>query len=224
MSQADAPAQWREPFPETEIPHILAAILRCATGLGKKHDREHENHLTIRLAKRLLKDQAILGRPIHLDWEVWEIDFEKAELLGRLDLRYLYSTGTRHPWPCFTLEAKRLHVTFPKGGWKSLVSEYVTMETDKPAAEEQGMMCFVTGRYAGGLLCGAMVGYVYDGQVEDARKAIEQAIIKHAAKLKLAQPFKLQISKLFQDESRIAESVHELSAGKFTIYHVLFGV
>jgi hypothetical protein len=169
MSETNTPDQWREPFPDMEIPYILAAVLRCSADLRKTDECEHENRLTIRLARLLVRDAVMLTRPVHLDLEAWEFGIEKAELLGRLDLRYLYSTGVRHPWPCFALEAKRLHVTFPKGGWKSLVSEYVTTETKKSVEDEQGMMCFVTGRYSGGLLAGAMLGYVYDSQVAEAR-------------------------------------------------------
>lgn len=149
---------------------------------------------------------------------------EKAELLGRLDLRYLYCTGVRHPWPYFALEAKRLHVTFLRGGPKSLVSEYVTTNTVKPVEEEQGMMCFVTGRYSSGLRAGAMLGYVYDGEVDRARNAIHEAVVEHAAKLKLSQSQQIRVSAVIPDESRITESIHELPRGVFTIYHVLFGV
>jgi hypothetical protein len=224
MNQSETPEQWREPFPESEIPFILGSILRCSVELKKRHSCEHENHLTIRLAKQLLRDAVMLTRPVHLDWEVWEFEGVKAELLGRLDLRYLYSTGTMHPWPCFTIEAKRLHVTFPKGDWKSLVSEYVTGETAKPVEKEQGMMCFVTGRYSGGLRAGAMVGYVYDGMVDAALTAVQNAITKHATKLKLSPSGQISASKVIPGESRISESVHELPKGTFTVYHVLFAV
>lgn len=224
MNQTDTPEQWREPFPESEIPFILAAVLRCSAGLKKKDECEHENHLTLQLARLLLLDPEMLKRHVHLDWEVWEFEGRKAELLGRLDLRYLYSTGTSHPWPCFTIEAKRLHVKFSKGGWKSLVSEYVTGETGKPVHEEQGMMCFVTGRYSGGLKSAGMVGYVYDGDVTRALDGIEKAIKNHAEKLKLSKTQKMGVSKIIQGESRIMESMHDLTNGVFTIFHILFSV
>lgn len=224
MNQANTPEQWREPFPDEEISHILAALLRCSSDLRKAESCEHENRLTVRLAKLLSLDATMLKRPVHLDWEVWEIGMEKAELLGRLDLRYLYSTGVQHPWPCFAIEAKRLHVTFPKGGWKSLVSEYVTGDTGKSAEEEQGMMCFVTGRYSGGLRSGAMLGYVYDGDVERARIAIHKAIVEHSAKLRFSTSEQIKVSAIVPNELRITESVHELPQRQFRIFHVLFGV
>jgi hypothetical protein len=224
MNAAGTPEQWRKPFPETEIPFILAAILRCSASIAKKEPCEHENRVTVRLWRRLRRDSEILTRPVHLDWETWEIEADYVNELGRLDLRYLYSTGVSHPWPCFAIEAKRLHVTFPKGGWKSLISDYVTTETQKPAEEEQGMMCFIIGRYSKGLLAGAMLGYVYDGEVDAARSALGHAIVEHAKKLKLAKPHELRISTIVQQEDRIMESLHELASGTFVIYHILVPV
>ena len=224
MNPPDIPEQWRKPFPETEIPHILAAVIRCSASITKREPCEHENRVTIRLAKLLRRDPVMLARPVHLDWEAWEIETDDVEQLGRLDLRYLYSTSVSHPWPCFAIEAKRLHVTFRRGRWKSLIPEYVTAETKKPVEEEQGMMCFVIGRYSRGLLAGAMLGYVYDGEVEAARAAVSQAIVKHAKKLKLAKPHGLRISAIVPKENRISESLHELPAGLFTIYHILVPV
>jgi hypothetical protein len=79
----------------------------------KKNDHERENPITTRLWKRLRRDAELNVRPTHLDPEAWEVD-EKDEdgKIGRLDLRFLFSTGTLKPWPCFAIEAKRLHVTF----------------------------------------------------------------------------------------------------------------
>jgi len=192
--------------------------------LRKETDCEHENNITIRLAKLLLRDSEMLTRPVQLDLEVWEIERTKTEVLGRLDLRYIYSTGISHPWPCLAIEAKRLHVTFPKGGRKSLISEYVTGDFEKPAEEEQGMMCFVTGRYSGGLKAGVMVGYVFDGDLVHAWQNVLGAITKHATKLKLSQSHQVIVSTIIPDESRITESIHNLPKGVFTIYHILFPV
>ena len=86
------------------------------------------------------------------------------------------------------------------------------------------MMCFVIGRYSQGLLAGAMLGYVYDGRVEAAQTAVGQAIVNHAKKLKLAKPHELRVSTVVPQESRIAESLHDLPAGVFVIYHILVPV
>jgi hypothetical protein len=234
MSEVSIPEAWRQPFPESEIPFILAGILRCMVGETKQNPSEHENRITFRLWKKVRRDAVLRTRPIHPDWEAWELgDESSAEKAGRLDLRFLYSTGAQHPWPCFAIEAKRLHVTFPQAGWKSLVSEYVTTGRDRPPDEEQGMMCFVTGRYSRGLQAGAMLGYVFDGAIEDAGNAIGAAINKHAKKLRLLPGGGLGPSTIVPGEKRIRESSHELLGeidlgdlfrGRFTIYHLLVAV
>ena len=61
---------------------------------------------------------------------------------------FLFSTGSRKPWPYFVIESKRLHVSFASG-WQSLVPEYV--------AGNQGMMCFINERYARDLESGGML-------------------------------------------------------------------
>jgi hypothetical protein len=227
----EVPQAWRQPFPEDEIPFILAALVRCMAMVKKTKPCEHENDLTIRLWKRLRRDAELNSRPTHLDPEAWELDeADEDGRVGRLDLRFLFSTGTLKPWPCFAIEAKRLHVTFPKAGWNSLVPEYVTSTTSKPVEEEQGMMCFISGRYSRGLRAGAMLGYVFDSEVVKARIAIAEAIQAHAKKLRLITGGRLVGSDIYPG---VSESIHELVddtdsddlfRARFTIYHVLEAV
>lgn len=233
MSMSVVPDVWRQPFPQSEIPFILAGILRCMAAVKKKTDQERENDLTTRLWKRLQRDEELNRRPTHLDTEVWELnDKDEDGKIGRLDLRFLWLEPIK-PTPVFAIEAKRLHITFPKAGWKSLVSEYVTGDTNKPIEEEQGMMCFVSGRYSRGLRAGAMLGYVFDGEVEAARAAIATAIQTHARKLKLVPSTRMTDSTILPGTSGIRESSHDLAdeidladlfRERFTIYHLLVAV
>jgi|GEM_PF-565588 len=228
------PDVWRQPFPDDEIPFILAGILRCMATVKKQSPNEHENLLTTRLWKQLRRDAELNVRPTHLDTEVWEINEENADgKIGRLDLRFIYSTGTIKPWPCFAIEAKRLHVTFPNAGWQSLISEYVTSDTSRPVEDEQGMMCFVSGRYSRGLRAGAMLGYVFDGNVEAARVSIAAAIQRHEKKLKLASARWAPDASVIPGISGISESQHDFGKGAlienqfrniFTIFHLLVPV
>jgi hypothetical protein len=232
MSNAGNPDHWREPFPESEIPFILAAVLRCMEGERKRSPLEKENSISIRLWKRLRLDPELRRRPIQPDPEAWEIDETHPDgIIGRLDIRFTYSTGSVHPWPVFALEAKRLHVKF-LSGWKSLISEYVTSNSATKVEEEQGMMCFITGRYCHGLLAGAMLGYVFDEKVTDARNAIAASIQQHAVKLRLSPGGNLQVSRIVEGETRLSESWHDLPQemqtsprnGKFVLYHILAAV
>lgn len=209
--------EWIEPlFPDAELPHILCAILRCGACLRKRHATELENHLSDRLRDLLARDPDFRRRPVELFREVpiYDRRASRQKPLGRSDLTFLASTGIRNPWPYFAVEAKRLHVSFPSG-WSSLVPKYVT--------GEQGMMCFVDRRYADGLVCGGMLGYVFDARVKVARAAIAAAIAKHADSLKCAAPGRLVNSSVIPNENRVSETTH-LLPGTFTIYHLFLPV
>jgi hypothetical protein len=135
--------------------------------------------------------------------------------LGRTDLEFKYSTGVRKPWPYFAIEAKRLHVTF-KSGWQSLISEYVT--------GDEGMMCFIEGRYAKGLASGGMLGYVFDGEVETARSSIGVSIEANHKQLRCCAVPRFGPSSVLKGDSRVSESAHSRPQGAFTIYHLFLAV
>jgi hypothetical protein len=195
----------------------LAAVLRCSANLRKRSTTERETKISNRLQRLLIQDTELRERPIHLDPEayVYDIGAEEESAIGRLDFRFLYSTQTRHPWPYFAIEAKRLHVAFPSG-WDSCVHEYVT--------DHQGMMCFIEQRYAQGLASGGMLGYVFDGDIEKARTSVAASIEANREKLKTAPPFKLVPSSVLPGDSRVSETIHTLAHGEFVIYHLFVAV
>ncbi|MHB8809929.1 MAG: hypothetical protein ACYC9M_07920, partial [Desulfobulbaceae bacterium] len=108
----------------------------------------------------------------------------------------------------------RLHVTFPSG-WQSLVSEYVT--------GDQGMLCFISGRYSGTQQAAAMLGYVFDGDVARARSGIENSVRKNTGLLKLLPPHKLQRSPILPGRP-VDETRHQLESRPLTIYHLFVSV
>lgn len=218
MSTRHEAAEWVGPlFPVGEVPFILAAVLRCSANLRKRNATEYETRISGRLRDLLVKDKELRNRPIHLDPEAYVYDNEggDANRIGRLDFRFLYSTQTRHPWPYFAIEAKRLHVEFASG-WKSLVSEYVT--------GDQGMRCFIEQRYGRGLASGGMLGYVFDGQVDRAHTAVATSIEENRTRLKALPPFKLAPSSVLPEDSRVSETTHRLAHGDFVIYHLFVAV
>jgi hypothetical protein len=226
------PEIWREPFPESEIPFILSALLRCMATITKNQPCERETSITTRLWRKLQLDSELRERPTHIDPEAWELNQVEPEgKIGRSDLRFLLLAPIK-PTPFFAIEAKRLHVTFPKGGWKSLVSDYVTSDTAKAIEDEQGMMCFISGRYSRGLSAGGMLGYVFDGNVAAARMSVAAAIEEHKQKLKIAPPGWV-VDSPTKPGVGISESIHCLTAGKgtpdlfrgrLTLYHLFVPV
>jgi hypothetical protein len=226
------PDSWREPFPESEIPFIVSGLLRCMATIRKNEPCELETSINTRLWRKLQLDSELRSRPTHLDPEAWELNQADPEgKIGRIDLRFLLLAPIK-PTPFFAIEAKRLHVTFPSAGWKSLVSDYVTTDTAKAIEDEQGMMCFISGRYSRGLAAGAMLGYVFDGDVAAARNSVATAIKEHEKKLKIVSPGWVLDSPI-QPGSGISESLHDLTPqtdsrdlfrGRFTLYHLFVPV
>ena len=204
-------AEWIPLFPEEEISFILGAVQRSGSRLRKSHATELENHLTDRLRDELDRDSILRNRPIELFREVPLYDRKRARRkpLGRSDLMFLYSTGVKKPWPYFVIESKRLHVNFPSG-WQSLVSEYVT--------GEQGMMCFIQGRYAADLVSGGMLGYVFDADVNRARLEISKSLKANSELLKC------NTNADWSDSADVCQSFHSISHGIFVIYHLLIAV
>lgn len=217
MNIAHEAIGWVPLFPDEEIPFILTAILRCATGLKRERPNELENAISDRLRDFLDQDKELRDRPVEVFREVpvYDRTRPRRKQLGRTDIMFLFSTGVRKPWPYFVIESKRLHVTF-RSAWKPCVHKYVT--------DRQGMMCFIEQRYAKGLANGGMLGYVFDGDVEKARASVGAAIKKHGNKLKCRPPFDMVVSAIVPGESRISETIHRLPHGDFTIYHLFVAV
>jgi hypothetical protein len=204
-------------FPEEEVPCILAAILRSGARLKKLHDTEFENDLNDRLRGLLDQDSGLRTRPIELFREVpiYDRKMARQKQLGRSDLMFVYSTGTKKPWPYFVIESKRLHVSFTSGK-KSLVSEYVT--------GEQGMMCFIEERYARGLESCGMIGYVFDGEIENARTSVAASLGSNHRLLKCSPPLGFGPSSVLKDDIGISESSHSLPDRTLKIYHLFLAV
>ena len=210
-------AKWVPLFPKEEVPFILAAVLRSGARLRKLHGAEFENDISDRLRNLLDRDSGLRARPVELLREVPLYDRKRARQrqLGRPDFMFQYSTGTSKPWPYFAIESKRLNVTFSSGR-KSLVSEYVT--------GHQGMMCFIEERYARDLESGAMLAYVFDGNIDTARSSVAASIGSNHRQLKCSPALGFGPSTALKDGLGISESSHSVSNRAFKIYHLFLAV
>ena len=202
-------------FPEDEIPRLLNLVLDHAGTLQKLSEAEHEDDLSDRLSKRLRIDRRVRACPfsIHREFRVYDDVIDQAGHKGRIDICFVCSGGDQ---TYFAIEAKRLHVTSQTGGWRSLVSGYVT--------GDQGMMCFVTSKYSAAQRAGAMLGYVFDGGVSRARTSISKAIDASRDTLKICGPHALVESKVVKRRERVDETRHRFNRRPFTIYHLLVPV
>lgn len=198
-------------FPAEEIPVILDTVLSCAGTLRKRHETEREEKISSRLYGLLKKHKLFRSAPFFPFWEhsVFD-DSDKEGPSGRIDINFICLPGDE---TYFAIEAKRLHVIFPSG-WQSLIGEYTG---------EQGMMCFVSGKYAPFQRSAVMLGYVFDGDVAKARVGISSSVVKNAGWLKLVSPHRLQKSTILPGKE-LDETRHDLGSREFTIYHLLVSV
>ncbi len=205
-------AEYRKLFPQHRIPLILTCLLEAGEKLQKKTPFDHEDPLTRRLCVRLIHFPVFRDGPlgIHPQQEILSSDPDADTPSGRIDI--LVSCGKGFE-VYFAIEAKRLRTISPKGKSIAGNSEYVN----------EGMMRFVSGQYAPFMKSGAMLGYVFDGDVKKARSGINRYIKGKVKELKLKSPAKLRRSKILPNK-RIDETNHDLSDRQFRIYHVFITV
>lgn len=137
---------------------------------------------------------------------------EEGKEISRTDIR-LYPPGRKRRSVAFVMESKRLNMP------ASNAAAYVNA----------GMMCFIPtptapAKYAAGLPCGAMLGYVMDGNVARAHAALCKSIKVKKLALLLAPDGEYRHFPLVKSHKWHGETKHSLPDGRFTIYHVLLPV
>lgn len=209
MPESHPAASFERLFPFEDIPRIIQNILSCCATLSRQIPGEKENDLTRRLYIQLCRFPEYRVGPIvpYPESATVVIDDDEPELTGRADIIFTCSLGLE---TYFAVEAKRLFVTYPSGKSASLVTGYIN----------DGMMRYVTGQYASKMTEGAMLGYVCDNTVPDARSILAQAVTKESVKLHLATDGVWQESTLEVSPS-IDETRHDLMHRRFTMYHIL---
>ena len=204
---------YRQLFPQQHIPIILRLLLQVGKNIHKKTATDREDWITTRFHRRLIHEPSFRDGPlqIHLQPDIVssDIDPEINTPEGRLDLQVSCGRGYE---VYFAIEAKRLCVSLPSGLFLG-GREYV----------KDGMMRFITGQYAPFMRAGAMLGYVYDGETENARADIDRQVQKMVKELKLKEPKRLTLSQILPDQP-INETNHDLKKGSFTIFHLLLDV
>ena len=206
------PKGFRALFPKGHVPTILDSLYKAGETLQKKSPTEIENRLTRRLCIRMNQLPIFRDGPlsIHSQQELLSSDPDIDQPRGYIDILIACDRGSE---VYFAIEAKRLRVRSIKGKMKSGSNDYVT----------NGMMRFVTGQYAPSMKTGAMLGYVFDGDIGKARTGIAGYIHKRSTALKLAPPKRLARSSILPGKT-IDETQHDLKSRTFTIYHLLLSV
>jgi hypothetical protein len=205
------------PFDDDYLAEILEAAAVAWNRMKHPTANEIEDRITYRLAGRLLNDPHFAELPYDVIPQCCLLGLN-GEQLGRLDLRFKHRHSQRD---YFAFESKRLHVTYPGGGFST---EYPTY------AGDDGMMAFVEGQYSNGFLAGGMLGYVMDGKADTAWSGLEKRIDAQRSSLKLAGSSKLSKSVLSKaitkgmKGSHLGETEHDLKTHRLRLFHLLLPV
>ena len=190
-------------FPESQIAIALEITLAAGKDLRKESLLEHENDISKRLLLRIKQTAQFRSADLNIDsqFNVHDPQNTDPELRGIPDLTFKLLNAPK-PVPYFAIDAKRLRFMQPSGKFETGNSEYVSGYQD----------------------AGAMLGYVYDGQIDAAKRRITELIGKHARLLKCKEPHTLVASKLPTAESGVDETIHALDGRDFRIFHVFLAV
>jgi len=204
--------EFRVLFPQRHIPIILISILQAGKTLRKKSPNEIENRLTRRFCIKLNQIQIFRDGPlsIHPQQEILSSDPDKDTPEGYIDILVSCEFGSE---VYFAIEAKRLRVRSASGKMDAGNDDYVN----------DGMMRFVSGQYAPFMKTGAMLGYVYDKDINKARSGVAGYIKSRVKELKLISPKQLTKASIVPDKP-IYETRHGLKKRTFFIYHIFLSV
>lgn len=203
------PDLWSDTFPEDLIPRVLDAAVEAWNAMDKPGPTELEVPITRRFKHALKQAKDFNRLPFRVERESVEDDSTTGEELGRIDIKLLPAVSARED-VYFAFECKRLNVQDGTSR-RSLAPEYVT----------EGMMRFITGQYASSMRHGGMVGYVLDGQADEAIRLVGKNIASRAVELCMTMPASLAQSTrcLF---STARETAHTLSLRVVILHHLFF--
>jgi len=188
-------------FKKSLIPVIVQDVLDAFKSLRAppKGEKRPEEDLSKQVYRQLLRIPRYTFGPLEPHIESCLPDLE-----SRADIRFSCGAGI-HTY--FIFEAKRLFVTHPGGKTVSLVSEYI----------HEGMMRFIVGRYAPYQQASAMLGYVFEVAVNDARNKVALSIENEREKLCLKNGYKTSSLPVTPP---VDETRHDVQGKPFTLYHL----
>lgn len=205
------------PFDDDYLAEILEATAVAWARMNQPGTSEIEDRITFRLAGQLANDPHFAELPYDVVAQCWLLGLN-GERLGRLDLRFKHRHSQRD---YFAFESKRLHVTYPGGGFSTEYAAY---------AGDDGMMAFISGQYSQGFLAGGMLGYVMDGKTDGAWRGLEQRIELQRTPLKLIDSSRLVQSVLSKAianamaDTHLGETKHDLDTHHLRLFHLLLPV
>ncbi len=209
----DAAGWKRDLFPEGFVPDILKLVINAWKKFSKPNRLDLEVKINKAFTKILRSEKTDLPFKILPEVTVFK---ENNDNEGRIDIQFSY-IGTADEDNYFAFECKRLRIPYPPPQKLSTNnSDYVG---------DQGMRCFVTGKYSSRVRHGGMIGYVMDGKTDSAIISVTKLINKKRTELKLVSGTSLGISSIMVKHRNVKETKHNLAFSRnFTIYHIFLSV
>lgn len=201
---------WADSFPARLIPKVMDLLLESWPALAHPTLNEHETSITRRFRKLLRQQRTARLLPFSIERELPIDDEATAEEVGRLDLRFLH--GFREE-VYLSFEGKRLNVVGTDGTVQRRTSEYIS----------EGMMRYVSGQYATGLLEGGMLAYVMDGDGQGAIDALGTLVAKRCDELCVATATGLEASELRPSDA-VRQTRHQLAERVIRLHHVVLRI
>lgn len=197
------PSRLIDQFPLEEITKVIKLVLKSWESF--RVALRYEDKITNKFYAHLINNKdrtkhffTIVPRPAEID--------EYGEEIGEIDLKIIYKNQEK---TFFSFECKRLRVNFPSG-FDNLAGKYVT----------EGMYRYFNGQYARDLDKGGMLGYVMDGNINEAIKDVQRAIEKRRTNLHIQENGTLNASSSIISK-QVKETLHKYGPNdKFTIYHI----
>jgi len=206
--------RWKKDlFPQELIPEILELVITSWDTFDKPNSLEREVPISEEFVKKLRIEKNRRGElPFHIWTEVDTLDTQ-AEDKGRTDILFAY-LGTPKEEIHFVFECKRLRIPYP--------DRLATNNSDY--VNEQGMLCFITGKYSRCVTNGGMIAYVMDGKTQMAILSVGKLIKRKSLVLKLTKDTGLESSSMMIDFPNVRETTHTLSKRNFKIHHLFLAV
>ncbi|MBN2313081.1 MAG: hypothetical protein JXM79_04075 [Sedimentisphaerales bacterium] len=200
-------------FPEELIPEILELVITSWEVFEKPDCLDREVPISKAFTKKIRSEK---NRRADLPFHIWcELSTlaTQTEQDGRIDILFAY-IGTTREDIYFAFECKRLRIPYPSG-LNTNNSDYVG---------DQGMMCFVTGKYSHSVTNAGMIGYVMDSQVNLAITSVGELIKKKRDALRLPRNSGLDLSSIIPNRHNARETTHMINAKKLKIHHLFLAV
>ncbi len=211
MSVIGSPGAWADLI-DPMVPEVLQLVIVTWRTMGSPPPDAKEDDITIALCRALRQNRTARGLMFMIDTQLVELDPVPGEDLGRLDIAFRPLIPREDIYFC--LECKRLNVV-KNGQTRAYAAEYVL----------RGMIRFVTGQYSRAVSHGGMLGYVLDGQVDDAIANVAVNVQAQCGPLCMDQPGTMHPSSILTEEVSVRETVHRRphESTEFRIHHLFMG-